>query len=211
MKPDYRKKIEDANQNDPHHPMNKNVSMQVHHLISRKGVRSARMIGKLKQLGYDINDIDNLVSLPCTVQGACHLKVQLHRGDHTAPFDDDDNEETDDDHPMTYHRKVKSLLLKNVRMKDICDDSKPSVQRQINRLSKKMLRRIQRYNVALSSIHRNFVMGTRKGCCGKNDVDGTKKSGKPCPVTRNHYLREGPGQRKEEIEFKGTYILRVGH
>src|SRR5690606_37771760 len=109
----YRTTIINAVKNDTGHPHNHNMKMQAHHLVSAKGVQLAQMGRKLEQLGYNINVLENLVLLPSTLQGACHLKVQLHRGDHTHE---------DDDHPISYHRKVKAEITTLERFLDECDN-----------------------------------------------------------------------------------------
>ena len=65
------------------HPVKNNIHMQAHHIISEEGVNKSGTGNTLKTRGYDINEINNLVFLPSTPAGACHLGLQLHRGDHT--------------------------------------------------------------------------------------------------------------------------------
>jgi len=84
------------------HPIEKGVEMQAHHLISCTAVEKSGLGDLLIKAGYNINDWPNLVFLPSTLQGACHLKVQVHRGDHTASHKDSDK-----DHLPSYHKMIK--------------------------------------------------------------------------------------------------------
>lgn len=90
------------------HPRNQGVTMQAHHVISAKSVVLAGLKDRLEDFGYDINVANNLVFIPSTLQGACLLQVQPHRGDHSAV----DAADIDGNRDDTYHEKVRDRLKK---------------------------------------------------------------------------------------------------
>jgi len=63
----YRDTILSAVSADAGHPINNDIDMQAHHLISAKGVKDSEMGSQLKSMGYDINVLKNLVLIPCTL------------------------------------------------------------------------------------------------------------------------------------------------
>jgi hypothetical protein len=199
------------------HPRNSGVKMQAHHLISAKSVRLARLSNRLRDLGYDINTTSNLVFLPCTLQGACHLGVQLHRGDHSHvdadAFDDDEL------HKKPYHVRVKKKLVRRFKKqekKGLCSKNRhmirKRVQKVMNRLSQKILHDIQSYDLKLTSIATNFdVEGG--GCRGVDTVPLARKAKDPCEVGRNHSSPQGTHQGHQNNNFRkprGRYKLRAG-
>ena len=200
----YRARIEKAVKNDAGHPINNGIAMQAHHLLSAKGVQLAAMGKRLEALGYDINVLENLVLLPCTLQGACHLKVQLHRGNHTYE---------DDDHPESYHKRVKMRLED---LKDFIDDCKTcdsqsnKLQKHLDKLSRKMLSDIENFKTPLTSIFKNYKPDSNIGCSNSDTVGASGTMA--CEVERNHLHQQGDGQKTEDISFKGSvpYKLKVG-
>jgi hypothetical protein len=201
----YRETMTVRAGSDANHPLNKGVKMQAHHLISKKGVNLAFLKDELEHLGYDINVWENLVLLPCTLKGACHLKVQLHRGNHTAPVEagrfglvDAD----DDDVALSYHGVVAGLLLTvktDIDRGEICKPGR-DLQSEIDKLSRKMFLGIKSFTIPLTSIARSFVPLKGFGCGGVDSTpeakakrDAAEKGGpKPvCPRDRDHLGQEG--------------------
>ena len=86
----YLRRIKAAIEHDKSHPRHNGVLMQAHHIISAEGMKRSRMDKKIEKFGYDINELPNLSFIPCTLQGACYLGVQPHRGNHTAMVDQED-------------------------------------------------------------------------------------------------------------------------
>jgi hypothetical protein len=119
----YREDALNAARKKPDHPIHRGVDVQVHHLVSRKSVVKLEDI--LIARGYNIDTLANLVVLPCTLPGACHLRVQLHRGNHTGG---------DDDHPVRYHLYVAGLLAR-IRWDKfhgtLCTESQKKVQSKL--------------------------------------------------------------------------------
>jgi hypothetical protein len=211
----YRETIAAAVRNKPGHPIHKNVKMQAHHLLSKKGVKRSGLKSELEHLGYDIDALENLVLLPCTLQGACHLGVQLHRGNHTTTADFSIDNDDDDLHGLVYHLAVKKLLKaveSAVKRGKLCDDSARKIQAKVDGVSNKILGMIAAFTLPLSSIHENFPpLPGRPGCRGRDTVPLAQDARNNCPVGRNHRGRQGQGQAAEHITHPGKpYTLRAG-
>lgn len=203
------------------HPKHKGVKMQAHHIISADGIKLSRLGSKLEEFGYDINLAPNLAFLPCTLQGACHLGVQPHRGNHTALSDRGDAEQEDyddDEHPLSYHmlisKKVQTLKLPLDRACTGHDDpARHEVKTKMNELSESILTMICRMpNTArLTSIADHFSMGNKVGCSGVDSVSDHRPN-HHCPTGRSHHGRQGQGQRNERISYvsKGIYAPNPG-
>jgi hypothetical protein len=198
------------------HPRNQHVAMQAHHAVSAKGVSMTRHGDRLADLGYDINDAMNLVFIPCTLQGACLLQVQPHRGNHTAT----DPADVDGNRDPSYHDRVATMI--NGAMKDLERDCgrpglnvKDHTQKEIDKLSALLVHMIQfRPQMAkLTRLYAHFGPGQKRGCGGVDSVRAPDaKILDVCPVHRDHTLKQGPGQEVEGISFKlaGPYKLEPG-
>lgn len=214
----YLERIRSATALDLSHPRHHGVKMQAHHVISAKSVAlMGRAFGrKLAQLGYDINGLANLVFIPSTLQGACHLCVQPHRGDHSTAASDDERDS--DDEPMTYHELVKlrlNALKRTVEGK--CPKEHPTLPEEVwvamNNISSKVLTLIQRMPAAapLTRVAGSFCSEKKVGCSGADSVSA--HHGGVCPVGRNHRNNEGASQSKEGISYPRSlvaYHLRTG-
>lgn len=206
---------------DKGHPRHQGVAMQAHHVISATGMHRSKLASKIKKFGYNINELENLVFLPCTLQGACHLCVQPHRGNHTAAVDQ--NNYKNDEQPMDYHdlvaTKIRDLQLGLAKE---CPGymggaretaARQKVNAELNELSAKILRLIQRSprQAPLTRISRHFQPGDSIGCAG---VDSTQlhRAENTCTVERNHHRRQGPRQEDENISYRsdGRYQLKLG-
>lgn len=212
----YLRLIKTAIALDLTHPRHHGVKMQAHHIISCEGMKRSGMGKKIEQFGYDINLLPNLAFIPCTLQGACHLGVQPHRGNHTALVDQDDYK--DDLEPMSYHemvgRSIKELGLP--LSKECPGDQKTKadqVREKLDNLSKRILNLIQHKPSAapLTDIAKHFDRRERVGCSGV-DIVSQHKAGTPCPTERNHQGKQGISQIFENITYKSdsTYKLRPG-
>lgn len=208
---------------DRGHPRHNGIKMQAHHIISAEGVKRSTKGSTLVKFGYDINCLKNLVFLPCTLQGACHLGIQPHRGNHTAPSDPwpgskaservDENSYDDDAHPESYH------IMVSQKVKDIaghldreCKGNARDAgvaQEKLDDLSQTILLTIYgRPNRArLTKIADSFLPGHPIGCSGAHSVGSHNKS-KSCPSDRDHLGSRGT----ENITFKaaGPYVPRPG-
>ena len=195
--------------------------MQAHHLISTTAMKLSDLGPKLRKFGYDINELQNLVLLPCTLQGACHLGVQPHRGNHTAALEDQPYK--DDDHPRRYHIMVKDKLLDlQMGLQKDCPgylggpkvvEARLKVKRQLDDLSSEILVDVQRNprRAPLTKVALSFQPGNPAGCCGV-DSTATHIGLHDCPVKRNHQQAQGPNQRDEKITYRSMerHILKVG-
>lgn len=205
----------------PSHPKHKGIKMQAHHVISAEAVKLSSLGSKLEEFGYDINLAPNLAFLPCTLQGACHLGIQPHRGDHTALSGRDDTEESsydDDDHPLSYHmlvmRKIQMLKLPISKACTGNDDpARSTVTEKMNTLSASILNLIclSPKLARLTSIADHFTIGSHVGCGGVDSIPDHKDAVN-CPTGRSHYQQQGPSQRRENIRMNklGTYTPKPG-
>jgi hypothetical protein len=191
------------------HPRHHGVRMQAHHVISCEGMRLSGLGDKIEQFGYDINLLPNLSFIPCTLQGACHLGVQPHRGNHTALADQDAYD--DDLENERYHKIVAGMVmeLKRLVFQECQADREAQCKRVINKLnkmSKQILRRIQDDpgKAPLTSIAKHFIHGNKIGCGGVDSVT-LHSEHIECPSRRNHKGKQGI-----TYESNGKYQLETG-
>jgi hypothetical protein len=200
---------------DKKHPRNQGVAMQAHHVISEKGIAMGEYHDRLQDFGYRINEPSNLVFIPSTLQGACLLQVQPHRGDHVAKS----TSEIDASLDRTYHQTVKDHLQEVVpKLEKLCGkpgkDMSKETQDALNDISEIILELIQKKpsEAKLTKLYKHFQPGNPRGCGGaKSSVNDAALD--TCPVHRNHTRQRAPGQDDENIlyECKKPYDLRVGH
>jgi hypothetical protein len=211
---DYVAALTEAIKGDRSHPRHHGVKMQAHHLISEKGVSLSGLGAELVRNSWFINDLKNLVFLPCTLRGACHLGVQLHRGDHRAPIDQD-KEDRDADKVLTYHTMVSEKLgdLQSAFHKECTPGSSGSVVNKVHRISEQILDLIERGRAPLTSVAKHFKHGNPIGCGGVISVPELKRSAVPCPVGRNHRVHLADGPEGENITYDGQvpYKLKPGN
>ncbi|WP_163831828.1 AHH domain-containing protein [Spartinivicinus ruber] len=207
---DYRKSLLNRVEGKASHPLNNGIYMQAHHLISEKGVNLSGMGNLLKMRGYNINAIKNLVFLPCTLPGACHLNVQPHRGDHTYH---------DDEHPISYHLEVRDRIRRLESSVRTCGSnaSESKIQKLLDIESKEILRKIQNFRIPLTSIMKKFKSGNEVGCGNCINVKEHEKDSLACTSQRDHYGEEHPlfksGKDSQKITKKkpaNRYVLKVG-
>jgi hypothetical protein len=174
--------------------------MQAHHVLSEKGIKLSKLGEELEKFGYNINTLDNLVFIPSTLQGACHLGVQPHRGNHTSEFDDEK------EHPTTYHE----LVMKKVRLlerflKDDCPGnpgkSSALLKKKMDDLSKEILGMIEGKPMLakLTDVAAYFMSGSKVGCGGTDSIPHLRLRGRQqciCPVHHNHH-------KDNKVKFKG--------
>jgi hypothetical protein len=200
----------------PTHPIHFGIDMQAHHIISEKGVKLSGMGARMVKIGYNINSLPNLVLIPCTLQGACHLGVQVHRGDHRTPIQM--TEPDNDAHKSpTYHIKVSDRLadLSLPAVKACKEKNFEALVKQIHELSEEILEAIQRTpgEMPLTSVAQHFKPKSSIGCGGHSSVPDLNKRPRACPKERNHFAApKKPGQASEGITFKGRYpyVLQPG-
>jgi hypothetical protein len=217
----YRDRIMRAVEGDKEHPVHHGIKMQAHHLISATGMHNSGLGPKIKKFGYDINELRNLALLPCTLQGACHLGIQPHRGNHTAVVEDE--RYRDDEHPKDYHDMVKDRLRgAQLGLTKECPgylggareaEARMKVKHELDVMSANILMLIAK-NPRMAPLTRlalHFQKGNPVGCGG---VDSTTKhlTSHHCMVGRNHFQRQGADQRAEKITYQATerYLLKVG-
>ncbi|NHR07349.1 hypothetical protein HA052_19350 [Chromobacterium haemolyticum] len=204
----------------PNHPRHFGIKMQAHHIVSAEGISRSKIGDLLVKFGYDINDLSNLTYIPSTLQGACHLSVQPHRGDHKAPLGGISALERDDDdsHPVTYHDAIAMRVLELKKyMHENCPGKNPSarsiLKKDMEGISKNMLFLIQNApaKARLTNIADFFQPGG-VGCKGVDNV-GRFKDAKSCAVHRNHQQTQSNSQEKENITLTKPiprYNLKTG-
>jgi hypothetical protein len=228
----YLALITNAIEGKKDHPRHRGIQMQAHHVISGEGMRLSGLGSKIEEKGYDINLLPNLAFIPCTLQGACHMGIQPHRGNHTSKSkrtrnsdDDVDQDDYIDDHePESYHHMVKNELQELAFIIDkACkgDDAEQSrkVIKALNDLSEDILEMIQLkpHEAQLTALHSHFGK-TGVGCSGLDSVTTHKERKKKafCPVGRNHLFDEknpsksqAKGQKIEKIRFPYNQQYRL--
>jgi len=199
----YKENLKNNIKGDDNHPMNCGIRMQIHHLISQSVVSRDDLKPKLDALKYKINNKENLVALPSSLAGACHLEVQLHRGNHTKKICSDDMD-NDKYHKMEYHDYVFDLVLAKLsKIEKKCEQGKSiSPQKRLNDVSYEILEDIKSFILPLTSCFKEFEP-EREGCANCNTVpelNDRKKNGEKCD--RNHKNFKSFQKRK--------YVLEVG-
>lgn len=202
--------------NEARHPRHHGVAMQAHHAISQKAIFDASLNDRLEDFGYEIDVANNLVFIPSTLQGACLLQVQPHRGNHTA--ERVEGPDDDGDHPSKYHIMVANRLKAIMpALEDACGDvgtnMKQTTQKTLDKISADIIRKIQHKPVEarLTALYPYFGPGNPRGCGG---VDSIRREGsETCPVHRDHKGKQGPAQVSESITYVCTepYQLRAGN
>lgn len=199
----------------PKHPRKQGVTMQAHHVISAKAITLGHLNDRLEDFGYNINVANNLVFIPSTLQGACLLQVQPHRGNHTAA----DAADVDGNREASYHENVLRRLKKIVpKLERECGktgvDMQKYTHRQLDELSEIIIDLIQNkpQEMRLTKLYANFQPGNPKGCGGAKG--GVNDAAHPvCPVHRNHTGQKAPGQADEGIRYvcAEPYELKAGN
>lgn len=140
--------------------------MEAHHLISVQGANMSGIVENIIYSDYDINVVNNLVFLPATMPGACHLEVQLHRGNHYANIHTDDND-SDISHRKSYHQyvaqRLSRLLPKLVECKGSCEATRMKARNELDEVSQDILKRSAKFQVPLSPVFKSFQSGNETG------------------------------------------------
>ena len=146
-------------------------------------------------MGYEIDSLLNLVLLPCELEDACHMRVQLHRGDHKTPdlrrWELENGitiDEEDDYHEVPYHDRVANFVKSaRIQIEKICDLDDASKQKKANLLNSLMsnkslhiLEEIKNFKTDLTSVSTNFAPSSNLGC---TNFDKVGKSLTPCKKT----------------------------
>ncbi len=190
--------------------------MQAHHIISVKGVELSGLVPYLIESGYDINSLPNLVLLPITLQGACHLGVQVHRRIRNTPMQPTEGANDAHESPM-YDIKVADRLADLSWPLDMeCrEKNSKTVIKLLQELSEEILEAVQKTptEMPLTAVAHHLKPRSFIGCGGyKSDAD-LNKHPRMCPQKRNHLAScKMANQSSEGITFTGDYpyVLRPG-
>ncbi|ATD08778.1 AHH domain-containing protein [Pseudoalteromonas piscicida] len=217
---DYRGALLKVVENDLEHPINNGIHMEAHHLISNESIKQAKMQSFLVDAGYDINHLSNLAFLPATLPGACHLNVQVHRGNHFGTLSEQDN---DDDavHPVYYHDVVRKMLIElKIKKLNDCGGEPEKVEKKLRKcmaqLSEDILEEIEYFTLPLSPIMKAFHPLSKVGCGNCINVKEHQEDSSNCDVSdRDHSGETHPkfksGKFLKTIDIaKVKYNLRIG-
>ncbi|GGX73030.1 AHH domain-containing protein [Saccharospirillum salsuginis] len=200
----YRKRLERAVQSEQDHPIHHGITMQAHHLLSQEGIKYSKLGDELKHRGYDMNVVENLVFLPSELIGACHLGVQLHRGNHTnvSKFTG-----------RSYHNEVKYQIQEIETKIFTCKrnpmQTKEYVCDEMDKKSRKMLKLIAEFKMPLTHIDEAFGLDEQVGCGNQNTLDDHRERATTCQYRRDHTNHRDP--KGNTITFpKQYYVLKVG-
>lgn len=200
----YRRRLEHNVRNMADHPIHHGITMQAHHLISQEGIRNSELGDELKHRGYDMNVIENLVFLPSELMGACHLGVQLHRGDHTkvSKFTG-----------RSYHNEVKNQILVIETRISTCKSTPKQTQKYVcNAMDEKseyMLDLIADFKMPLTHIDEAFDLDEPLGCGNQHTLADHRAYATTCRHQRNHGGHRDPKGNAITLP-KQQYTLRVG-
>jgi len=199
----YRSRWVNAVKKIPSHPYNNGVHMDTHHLISAESVSIAENSQILIQKGYDINNINNLVGFPATLAGACQLHTQLHRGDHIYAQPGE----------KPYHKFVSSQFAAyKTDIKDCNGKTKSSneIHQLLDKVSKKILTKINYFELPLTDIFSNFEdKAETLGCVNCFDIVPARGITQACSQQRTHYKnieldRSGIDFRYQDSKVRGN-------
>lgn len=185
----YRETVLDPAKKDSDHPINHGIKMQVHHLLSQQGFIKSGRSTDLESYGYDINVRENLVALPNEMDAACYLRVQVHRGNHPSFID---NNDSDSDHPKTYHNHIADILEKATdKLEEKCaTGNEKTVKKYLRLHSLSILEKISKFEIPISKPFMAF-QENEPGCGGETStVDLFKKyvlnESKTCNRNQDH-------------------------
>ncbi len=206
------KHLDNFNKANPGHIKN-DIKMQVHHLISKASMNHPALNGKgkiIKDKGYDIDSIDNLVALPNEYQGACHLEVQLHRSNHTNA------DKTKEGHPISYHKRVASIVNEHFSkpypsLDQYCDSRK--LQKKMNDISSDILRLIKKFRLSLTKkeISDCFKKDNEEGCRQLKLGEGIRIFEKHEVNNLKCSMENRSGKRGKHFKDIKKYTLKVGY
>lgn len=212
-KKNYRKKWLANAKKDNAHPIKHGIHMDTHHLISAEAIKISKLGQSLKNKGYVVDSLNNLVGFPSTLPGACHLRTQLHRGDHIYAKPDEE----------PYHDYVESLLkfekrsIKNCYGRTAAKETASAIHELLDPISKKILMKVIRFELPLTDLFKDYECVSVLGCRSSNDISEARASSKSCESGRNHlshvdlkYQGSKQSWNKKTIKFEGNWIPKVG-
>lgn len=196
------------------HPINFGIHMDTHHLISAEAIVISKLGVNLVNKGYVIDSLNNLVGFPSTLVAACHLKTQLHRGDHIYSRPDEE----------PYHKYVSSLLKRKKQKIKGCygrtekKETEAEIHRLLDPISKDILEEVLDFEIPLTEIFIRFKKGENSlGCSNCFDIKPALENQSACSKDRNHYGEvdkkyQGSTQswNSNRITYEGTWTPKVG-
>lgn len=171
-----------------------------HHLLTSHSVEPKEYSALIRMLGYSINHRNNGVLLPSLMKVACAYAVPLHRGNHSATFmfDVDDNlydrgeerelviyptyNKFDEIIELNYEELVGTLVMNVCHTfiaKDICDvDKRKNIAKDfivaMDEESQKTFEKVEKFSWMLTSDGLDYKAGNI-GCCKCNRLKNKRR------------------------------------
>lgn len=206
-KKDYRKKWLTKVKKIKSHPINHGIHMDTHHLISAEAITISELGDSLINKGYVIDSINNLVGFPSTLPGACHLGVQLHRGDHHHKLPGEE----------PYHDFVSGLIkrkaddIKSCYGRTTKKETSSEIHNLLDPISDKILKRINKFTVPLTEIFDDYQGNCNRGCRNSNDIVPARDKNENCSLNRNHYGETDLKYQNSEMHWNKKTITYKSH
>ncbi|MGI9950267.1 hypothetical protein [Vibrio hyugaensis] len=197
--PDYRKawiaNVNEYNRSKPH-PFCHGIQMDTHHLISEKALEKCdkTLQKNLIDKGYNVNSLSNLVGIPATYRGACHLRLQVHRSDHK--FQKDQFGEIKN---FSYHEHIKDLITQEREAINKCNGTTQKIEGKrdihievMDPISQELLDEIVAFEISLTRIHKNFDYKNKPyvGCGQAERIGQVDAKSKYCQKPGNNHNGE---------------------
>lgn len=102
------------------------------------------------------------------MDGACYLRVQVHRGNYPGFID---NNDSDNDHPKSYHKHIVSMLRKAPKKLEECCaiGNEKTVRNYLNLYSRSVLDKIANFETPLTKSFIAFNQN-ESGCGGETSI-----------------------------------------
>ncbi|MGF1743066.1 AHH domain-containing protein [Vibrio profundum] len=214
----WKARVKKWNETEGRHPFHHGIDMDTHHLISVNAMKdlSDDIKTALKEKGYNINGLGNLVGIPATLEGACHLRTQLHRTKHI--FSEDQYGKNKD---FDYHKEVRARIKEAAASIRKCygtsevEPSKRAIHTQVmDNISQKLLKGIVKFRIPLTSIFNNFNPEDTpyKGCRGVSSIPQALIATQCCDgdhAGESNFRKNGPNELRDSVvDFSHKWELK---
>ena len=183
-------------------------SLQAHHLIISASMKNDDCKEMCDDYGYNINHYKNGVMLPYYQDLACHLKVPVHKSNHSKGESDLKGEEGPFNYPMAVNAMLADLVLLMEQGK-LCKSSNPHkfFSKRINKVSKDILDKVKSYQWTITADGRDYHKDSLVGCGNSNKIN--KKEGN-CHHRSNGTSHSFINSGGDEITAAQIKVLEVG-
>lgn len=159
------------------HPLHEGVAPQAHHLICSEAMRDNKDWEDICiNYGYDINCKENGVFLPSVMKLACHLKIPLHKGGHSAGYGDDVDEGESKSYPNAVKKKLQDLKKDIDEIKQKCKE-KPGekIIKKLNDLSSEIFKYVSEFTWTITYDGFDYQKENMIGCANCSSVKEKKE------------------------------------